>query len=190
MSWKRGVLLAVLTLCLIPRYGLCNGIVQFSLGNFQIANPVAAIYSVTGSGGTGNSGMLTVTGGQMDLTGIGNWLSGGTLDVTAQGTVAGIASSPLMVASFSGGSLNWITGNLVLDGFSGSLNPGLASYYGVGGSLDGASINFFSGVLSVDPGGAVAATEAGGLPMTLGLVLMGGLVLLVGACSRFIRVVI
>ena len=188
MRWRRGVLLAVVALSLIPGYGLCNEIVQFSLTNFSLLNPVAQISSVTGSGGTGHSGMLSVSSGSLDLS-ASNWFSGGGLGITASGMAGSVASNQLMGASFHGASLSG--SNLILTGFSGSLNSNLANYYGVGSSLNGASVNIWSGVLSVDPGGgSVAAPEAGGVTVTLGLMLVGGLVLLVGVRSRIIKVVI
>jgi hypothetical protein len=191
MGFRRGVVSILAAILISPISGLCNGIVDFGISGFSLTQG-ATISSVSGSGGVSNSGTtLSISNGSLNLTSS-SWLLGGTLDIVASGTIGDPLdiSGPLLTASFKSATLSG--SSLTLNGFSGSLNGTLAGFYGMGTSVTVGSvyISGSSAVLAVDPtaGRTVATPEAGGLLVTLGVVLAGVLTLFAAARRRIIRI--
>jgi hypothetical protein len=185
MSSKRSVLLIVAAaVFLTPRAGCCNEILDFGISGLNLLSLSATITSVTGSGGTGNSGTLSISSGSLSLSG---GTLGGTLDITASGTIGALSlSGTLLQASFTGATLSG--SSLTLDNFSGTINSTLAGYYGMGDSVDAGSVYISSSGFALDPSLSVVATpEAGGLPVTLGVMLAGMMMLLAAARKRIIK---
>jgi hypothetical protein len=190
MRFKPSLLLVGVVICFTPLYGLCNGILDFGIPLFKPGKTLI-VSSVTGFGGASNSGLtLPITSGSLSLTGA-NWPSGGTVDLTVSGTIGplNLAGQTLLRGSFAGASISG--GGVSLDGFSGSINPVLTGYYGVGDSAAGGSVYLqgWSAVLAVDPnaGAPVATPEAGGLLPNAVVVLLGALLLLAAARTKIIR---
>jgi hypothetical protein len=187
MSTKRGMLLIIAAaVFLTPRTGWCTEILDFGISGLNLINLSATITSVTGSGGTGKGGTLSISDGSLSLSG---GTLGGTLDITASGTIGtlDLTGATLLQASFTGASLSG--SSLTLDNFSGTINRTLASYYGMGDSVDAGSVYISSNGFSLDPEFSVVATpEAGGLLVTLGVVLAGVMMLFAAARKRIIKV--
>ncbi|HTV53737.1 MAG TPA: hypothetical protein VMI06_02360 [Terriglobia bacterium] len=187
MSTKRGVLLIIAAaVFLTPRTGWCTEILDFGISGLNLGSLSATITSVTGSGGTGKSGTLSISSGSLSLSG-GSF--GGTLDITASGTIGAPLniSGTLLQASFTGATFSG--SSLTLDNFSGTINSILAGYYGMGNSVDAGSLYISSSGFSLNPGLSVVATpEAGGLLVTLGVVLAGVMMLFAAARKRIIKV--
>ncbi|MGH9354289.1 MAG: hypothetical protein ACRD2G_19340 [Terriglobia bacterium] len=192
MRFKRVLLAILLVVFLLPMSALADGILDFNIPANPFFTNFLQISSVEGIGGAAHSGVsLPVTNGSLDLTsGSWSWGSGGTLIITAAGTIGSLnLTGTLLQASFTGVTPSWQQGNLglTLDGFTASINPNLASYYGLSDSATSGTvyISGSSAVLSVDP--PVPAAEGGGVPSTLIVLLAAAICLAISVRLKIIR---
>lgn len=177
MRFKQVTLIAMLVIFLVPMAAFSDGILDFTLQNFNLLSSSAQITSVEGAGGSANSGViLPVSSGLLELTisgGALGWLSGGSLMITGTGTIGslGLSGAQLLDATFTGVTSSGGSG-FTLTGFSATINQSLAGYYGLSDTASQGDfyLNWSSATLAV--GSPVAAAESGGIAITL-LVLMG-----------------
>ncbi|MGH9395388.1 MAG: hypothetical protein ACRD18_00875 [Terriglobia bacterium] len=182
MRFNRLLLTAFMVVFLLPISALADGILDFNIPVNPLLANFLQITSVEGQGGTANSGVtLPVTNGSLDLMSGGwSWSSGGTLVITATGTIGPLnLTGTLLQGSFTGVTPSFQHGGLelTLDGFSAAINTSLAGYYGLSSSAINGNV-YISGdgssaILAVDP--VVAATEGGGVPATLIVLLAAAL---------------
>lgn len=188
MKLNRAALIALMIVFLLPLSALADGVLDFNISSNPPFSGILQITSVQGSGGMSNSGAtLGVSSGLLNVAS-GGWLSssGGTIDITATGTIGALSlSGTLLTASFTSVTPAWGPGGLMvtLDGLAASINPTLAGYFGLPDTASSGSvyISGSSAVLAIHP--TVSAAEFGGVLSTLILLGMAGLCLAAG--SRF-----
>lgn len=194
MKLNRAALIALIIVFLLPLSALADGVLDFNIPTNPLFSNFLQIASVQGSGGSNNSGAtLGVSSGQLDVTSDGLLSSsGGTIDITATGTIGALSlSGTLLTASFTGVTPSWGPSGLMvtLDGFVASINPTLAGYFGLPDTAASGSvyIGASSAVLAIHP--TVSAAEFGGVLSTLILLGMAGLCLAAGARFGLFRYV-
>lgn len=190
----RGILTALaLAICLTPLSGLADGIFSFSIPTSSVMGGTPDVSSVKGSGGSSHGGVaLAIASGALDVTSSGhgwlNWNSGGTLEVS--GTIGSLTlNGDLLQGSFTGLAFPQL-GEVSLEGFSGTLNPALAGYYGLSNSAVDADVylGLRNIVLAVRAGNSsVAAVEGGGLGTTAILLLAAALCFAAGVRWKLIQ---
>lgn len=193
MRLKRMMVVLALVAFLAPISALANGIFDFTIPTISLLG-TPQISSVKGSGGAAHSGVtLPVTNGFLDVTGSGgwlNWTSGGTLEVTGTGTIGSLSvSGDLLEGSFGGLAFPHL-GQVSLVGFSGTINPVLATYYGLSSSAVNA--NIYVGLRNVIfevgvQNGAVSTPEMGGIGATAMILLAALFCFAVGVRLKIIR---
>ncbi|MGH9344418.1 MAG: hypothetical protein ACRD19_11740 [Terriglobia bacterium] len=193
MRSKRLLLVVLLVVFLLPMSVWADGILDFNIPENPLLTNFLQISSVEGIGGAANSGTtLPVTNGSLDLTSGGwSWASGGTMIITATGTIGSLnLTGTLLQASFTGATLSSSQQGgveLTLNGFSAVIDPSLAGYYGLSNSATTGTvyISGSSAVLSVDPP-PVPATEGGGVPSTLIVLLAAAICLAISVRLKVI----
>lgn len=194
MRLKRIVIALVLVAFLAPISALANGIFDFTIPTTSLLG-TPRISSVKGSGGTANSGVtLPVTNGFLDVTssrsGWLNWTSGGTLEITGTGTIGSLSVNGDLLQGNFGGLAFPNLGEVSLLGFSGTINPVLAAYYGLSSSAVDA--NIFLGLRNVvfevgARNGVVSTPEEGGIGATAMILLAAAFCFAVGVRLKIIR---
>lgn len=195
MRLKQIVMALAIVALAAPIAAFGDGIFDFSIPTSSLLGSTPTVSSVKASGGTSHGNeTVSIHDGLLDVTsshpGWLRWNSGGALEITGTSPIHSLSlSGDLLDGSFTGLSFPHL-GEVALDGFSGTINPALAAYYGLSGTAVSAdiSLGLRNIVLAVHVGDtAVAAVEGGGLGTTAILLLAAALCFAAGVRWKLIQ---
>lgn len=205
----------------LPLQASANGILDFTIpvnsgtlsyagGSSALIGSNIGVSTVLGYGGTQNSfTSVNITNGQLDFatgnsTGAWQWAAGGSLAVTASGTIGNFTGT-LLEGTFNDVSLDPVglgQFDLALGGFTGTVSSQISNYYGFSdSSVDGdlGMLTYISGspgsAFGNAPvlGGAVQAVDAaegGGSLLTISIFLAAGLCCALGMRLKLIKLAV